>query len=73
MTQKLYSVSVRWTPKGMKKARGAYGYVFAESVEEAKAKFSARVRLPDTSTIRDGYIDWFIHENKEEVIVTKYF
>lgn len=70
---KLYSVSVRWTPKGMRKARGVYGYVFAETKEEAKAKFSARIVLPNLDSIRDRYINWFIMEEKTEVIVTKYF
>ena len=70
---KLYSVSVRWTPKGMKKARGVYGYVFAETKEEAKAKFSARITLPNLDNIRDRYIDWWITEEEKEVIVTRYF
>lgn len=70
---KFYSVSVRWTPKGMRKARGAYGYVFAETKEEAKAKFEARISLPNLDDIRDRYIDWWISENPYEVIVTKYF
>lgn len=70
---KLYSVSVRWTPKGMRKARGAYGYVFAETKEEAKAKFEARISLPNLDDIRDRYIDWWISEVNSEVIVTKYF
>ena len=70
---KLYSVSVRWTPKGMRKARGVYGYVFAESIEEAKAKFSARISLPNLDNIRDRYINWWITEEEKEVIVTRYF
>ena len=70
---KFYSVSVRWTPKGMRKSRGVYGYVFAETEEEAKAVFSARITLPDLDSVRDRYIDWFIMEEKREVIVTKYF
>ena len=70
---KLYSVSVRWTPNGMRKARGVYGYVFAETKEEAKAKFEARISLPNLDDIRDRYIDWWISEVNSEVIVTKYF
>lgn len=70
---KLYSVSVRWTPKGMRKARGVYGYVFAESEEEAKEKFGAKVILPNLDNIRDRYINWQISEKEEEVIVTRYF
>ena len=70
---KLYSVSVRWTPKGMRKARGAHGYVFAETREEARAKFGARITLPAPDTIRDRYIDWTIMEEEREIIVTRYF
>jgi hypothetical protein len=70
---KLYSVSVRWTPKGMRKARGAYSYVFAETKEEARAKFEARISLPNLDDIRDRYIDWWISENDNEVIVTRYY
>ena len=70
---KLWSVSVRWTPKGMRKSRGVYGYVFAETKEEAKAKFSAKVTLPDPDNIRDRYIDWWITEESKEVLITKYF
>lgn len=70
---KFYSVSARWTPKGMKKARGAYGYVFAETEEEAKAKFSSRITLPNLDNIRDRYIYWSVMEEKHEVIVAKYY
>ncbi len=70
---KLYSVSVRWTPKGMRKARGFHGYAFAETKEEAKAKFEARISLPNLDNIRDRYIDWWITEEKSEAIVTRYF
>lgn len=65
---KFYSVSARYTPKGLRKARGAFGYVFANSEEEAKAKFSARVTLPT-----DLYISWFIDEVNKDVIVAKYY
>jgi len=68
---KLYSVSGTYTPKGCRKARGASGYVIAESKEEAIEKFKAR--LPASTRDRIKEYDYRAYEEEEGVSISHYF
>jgi hypothetical protein len=64
----LFSCSARWTPKGCRKARGVYAYVFANSREEAIEKLKGAIQYPT-----DLYVDFMAFKVKGDVIVTRYF
>lgn len=63
----VYSVSIRWTPKGCRKRRGSFGYVLANSREEAIEKFKSEVYYPT-----DLRLDIMAYEVEREVFGINY-
>ena len=64
---KFFYVRGTYRPKGCRKDRGASGYVFAETEDEAIEKFKNRMAY------RRDEMEYRATEEKHEVLVTRYF